>query len=129
MGSYSQPRMKTYIAGADLSAKQYHFVKISSSDDETVELAGANGRAIGVLMNDPKQGEPAEVALIGGGAKLKMDEAAAVGKYLTSSANSQGEVADAAGEHVAALLMEGASDGDIAEVLVVCFAAQASDAS
>lgn len=127
MGSHFQPNIKTYIAGADLSAKQYHLVKISSSDDEKVELAGANGKAIGVLMNAPGLNQVAEVAVIGGGANLKMDEAAAAGKYLTSSSSSQGEIADAAGEHVCALLMEAAADGDIAEVLVVCFSAYASD--
>ena len=128
MSSYPHPLMKTFIAGADLSTKQYHFVKVSSSDDKKVELAGSNGKSVGILMNAPNSGEPAEVALPGGGGKLKMDEAAATGKYITSSTSSQGEVADAAGEHVGAYMMGSAADGDIAEVMVTCFEAYNSDA-
>lgn len=125
--SYPQPNLKAFKAGADLSAKQYHFVKFDTTKDTVVACAG-NERAIGILMNKPIQGEAAEVAIIGGGAKLKISEAVGLGKLLTSTAAGQGEVADAAGEWCAALAFEDGVTNDVIAVMVIATQAQASDA-
>lgn len=53
----------TFIAGADLSAKQYHFVKLTA--DNTVEVAGAGEQAIGILQNKPTAGLAARVRVFG----------------------------------------------------------------
>lgn len=127
MAAHSEPRIYGYTAGEDLSSKQYHFVKFGA-DKETVLGAGANERAIGVLMNAPENGEQAEVALPGGGAKLKVAESVSLGKMLTSTAASKGEVADAAGEWIGAVAYEDGSSDDIVGVEVTGFQAHASDA-
>ena len=41
----------TFKAAADLSSYKYHFVYISAAN--TVNLCGANGKAIGILQNAP----------------------------------------------------------------------------
>ena len=54
-------------AGADLSAKQFHIVKIASTAGQVV-LNGTSvfaGNVVGVLMNKPASGEEAEVAIDG----------------------------------------------------------------
>ena len=79
-------------------------------------------------MNAPALGEPAEVALIGGGALLKLDEAVIAGQYITSSTASQGEKVDAAGEHCAAIADEAGADGDVIAVQVTGFSAVAAEA-
>lgn len=127
MASRSQARIKTFKAGADLSAKQYTFVKFGS-DDKTVVSCAANERAIGILQNDPVSGGAAEVALPGGGALLKVSESVALGKLLTSTAAGLGEVADAAGEWCGALAYKAGDANDVIAVEVIATQAQASDA-
>ena len=50
-------------AGADLSAKQYNFVKISGTG--VVAVAADTDVPVGVLVNNPKSGETAEVVVSG----------------------------------------------------------------
>jgi len=57
------------VAGADLSAAQYLFVKFASTAGQVKAAAATTDAAFGVLQNDPKSGEEAEVA-IGGLAKV-----------------------------------------------------------
>jgi hypothetical protein len=125
--SYIEPKIYTFTAGADLSSYKNRFVKFGA-DYETVAICGANERAIGVLMNAPESGERAEVAVIGGGAKLEIDEAVALGKLITSKALGLGEVADAGGEWCAAIAMQDGVQGDVISVNLIGMQAQASDA-
>jgi hypothetical protein len=55
----------TLVAGADLSALQYTFVKLNSSG-EAVAVAAATDVPIGVLQNAPTSGQEAEVLVVGG---------------------------------------------------------------
>lgn len=55
---------ETYIAGADLSAKQWTFV-IQNTTDRTVVSAGNGAAADGVLINDPESGAAATVVTHG----------------------------------------------------------------
>lgn len=125
--SHHPSNMKGFLAGENLSAKQYHFVKFGS-DEKTVVACGANERAIGILQNAPESGQGAEVALPGGGAYLKVSETIGLGKLLTSTGAGQGEVADAAGEWCAAMAMEAGVADDVLSVFVIATQAQASDA-
>ena len=126
MSSSRQPIIKGFRAGADLSAKQYHFVKIGTSDDQVV-AAGANEKTVGILMNAPASGELAEVA-VGGGALLKINEAVDALKLLTPTSGALGEVCDAADEWCGAIAMEGGAQNDVIEVEVAKFYASKSDA-
>lgn len=125
--SHSDPRIYSFVAGANLSALQYTFVKFGA-DNKTVAACGANERAIGILMNKPLLGERAEVALPGGGAYLKVNENIALGKLLTSTAGGLGEVADAAGEWCGAIAYQAGVQNDVIAVEVIATQAQASDA-
>lgn len=117
----------TFPASGDLSAKQYCFVTLDSNGQ--VAACGANGKAIGILQNKPDaQGEAARVRVLGT-SKLKVAEACARGKFLTSTAAGLGEVADNAGEFCGAIALEAATAAnDIIEALIVHFTAHASDA-
>jgi len=117
----------TFKAAADLSDYQFHFVKISA--DHTVNLCGANERAIGILQNEPDAANESATVRVLGVSKLVAGEGIAVGKMITSKSDGHGEVADAASEWVGALALKAASDsGDIIEVLVTHFDAYESDA-
>lgn len=52
------------IAGADLSAKQYHFVKWSANGT-VIACAGATDVPAGVLQNTPTAGDAANVCVVG----------------------------------------------------------------
>ena len=85
---------ETLIAGADLSAKQYHFTKISSANDATkgrLVLAGA-GELCFALTNAPASGDAASVKW-GGIAKVICGGAIGAGKAITSDANGQAKEA------------------------------------
>jgi len=60
----AQPLKTSAIAGADLSAKQFYFVKLSA-DNTVVVCAAATDKPIGVLQNTPVAGDAAEICVIG----------------------------------------------------------------
>jgi hypothetical protein len=74
-------------AGADLSAKQYTFVKLSGST--VISAAAATDLPIGVLLNDPTSGETAAVA-VSGVIKLKASAAISVGALVGTTATGTG---------------------------------------
>jgi hypothetical protein len=125
--SHLAPKIQSFVAGGNLSALQYTFVKFGS-DSKTVVACGANERAIGIVQNAPAAGQIAEVAVIGGGAYLKVNEVIALGKMLTSTSGGLGEVADAAGEWVGALAYQDGVQNDVINVVVIGCQAYASDA-
>lgn len=55
------------VAGADLSAKQFHIVKLASTAGQVVLNATSvfSANFCGILMNKPASGEEAEVAIDG----------------------------------------------------------------
>lgn len=74
----------TLVAGADLSADQYKFVKMDSNG-KAILVAALTDRPIGVLQNAPRSGEEAEVTIIGG-TKIKAGGTVAEGTVLKTSA-------------------------------------------
>ena len=73
------------LAGEDLSAAQFRFVKLSSG---AVVKAGAGDPVLGVLLNKPASGEIASVQ-VGGVATVAVDAAVTVDDKLMSSADGQ----------------------------------------
>lgn len=108
---------KTYVAGADLTAKQYKFVKLS--DANTVVLAEDGERAIGILQNDPYEGEAANVA-IEGISKLVVGAAgiATIQAFVASDAHGDGDLVSADKGIYNAIALETGVDNDIISVLI-----------
>tara|TARA_R100000005_G_C4983015_1_gene192192 strand:+ start:977 stop:1360 length:384 start_codon:yes stop_codon:yes gene_type:complete len=103
----------TFEAGADLSAKQYHFVKLSAAN--TVNVCSAiTDIPIGILQNKPGSGEAATVCLFGI-SKVSADGTLAAGNLIGTSADSQAD-AIAAGSDTTVYTMgqalEAAAAGD-----------------
>lgn len=114
MSSIRQPIMKTFIAGEDLSSDQYKFVKLNSSGQVVKAAAAA---AIGVLQNAPASGEPAEIALMGGGGLVKLGGTVAIQGEITSNASSVGTAA-ATTNFVAGVAMAAGVSGDVVEAFL-----------
>jgi hypothetical protein len=113
----------TLVAGADLSALQYTFVKLNSSG-QAIAVAAATDVAIGVLQNAPTSGQEAEVLVIGG-TKLVASAAATLGTALNIGTTSAGKgvalaVTDTTKYILGVYLTAPAADGDIVTALVNC---------
>jgi len=79
----------TFKAGADFSAAQFKFVKMSAAD--TVALCtGATDKPIGVLQNAPGSGGMAVVRMMGV-SKVSSDAALTVGLLIGTSADAQAD--------------------------------------
>lgn len=112
----------TLVAGADLSAKQFTFVKLNASG-EAIAAAAATDIPIGVLQNAPTSGVEAEV-LVSGGTKIVAGAAIGEGAQIGTSATGKA-VALVAGTDttkfvVGTLLTESAADGNIVTAVVNC---------
>lgn len=77
-----------FAAGADLSARQYRFGKLSAG---AVVVTGDGESALGIIDNHPALGG-AVALIVGGTAKLEMAESCSAGALLTSAANGRGRV-------------------------------------
>ena len=114
----------TLVAGADLSAKQYNFVKLNSSG-QAVAVAAATDLPIGILQNAPLSGQEAEV-LISGGSKLVLGGTVAAAAIVSPSAAGAG-VAIVHGtdttKYAVGQAITGGASGEIVTVVVNCSSA------
>lgn len=85
----SQPIALTFKAGADLSAKQFYFVKLSAADTVIV-CSAATDVPIGVLQNAPSSGGMAEVVICGI-TKVNSDAALSAGNLIGTSGDGQAD--------------------------------------
>lgn len=119
----------TFQCETDLSAKQYHFVKLDSS--EKVVAAGANDKTLGILQNVPNGSSTAPamaVVRVLGFSKLKLAETVAFGNFLTPTSTATGEVCDAAGEEFGARALTSGEASDLALVELCHGEVEATDA-
>jgi hypothetical protein len=113
----------TFVAGADLSAKQYHFVELDNGTGRVTAADNATDRPIGVLQNTPKSGEAAEV-MIAGGTKLAAGGTASPGQPVFTSASATavtlafGTTGSAA--YVLGTFVEPAAAGAITTAVINC---------
>ena len=112
----------TLPAGADLSTKQYYFVKVNSSGN-AVLCAAATDAPIGVLQNNPISGAEASIVVVGG-TKLVAGAAIAAGiKIGTDSAGkADAKVAgtDTTEYTVGQVLLASGADADVLTAVINC---------
>jgi uncharacterized protein DUF2190 len=101
-------------AGADLSAKQFHWVKESAGG---LVSCGAGDDPLGVLQNNPGNGEAATVRVMGV-SKLVADAAVAQGARVASSADGQGVTAGVNTAFAGMALAAAGAAGEIFPVLL-----------
>jgi len=122
MSQASNQIVKTFKAGEDLTSGQYLAVMIELGTSNEVIKAGtpaAEGtHVIGILQNEPDDGEAASVA-IGGTSKLIMAADCDAGEKLMSS-SGKGTPVDDDQKSVIGIALEDNAEGDggIIEVLI-----------
>ena len=89
--AYTSPGIDlgTLTAAADLSGKQYYFVKLASATTVNVCTATTD-RAIGILQNNPTSGQQAIVQIFGI-SKVVADGTIAFNNVIGTSADSQAD--------------------------------------
>lgn len=100
-------------AAADLSAKQYCFVKVTA--DDTVNTAGDGEGALGVLQDDPSVIGSACAVGIGGVTKVKFGGTVAAGELICSNADGAA-VKASAGKTVQGICLVGGASGVIGKM-------------
>ena len=82
---------QTFVAGADLSAKQYTLVTcngVTADGERTVVSPTAGAKADGVVINNPKNTQAATVVVFGR-TKVKAGGVIAAGAEVQANANGQ----------------------------------------
>lgn len=114
--------LDTYVAGADLSAKQFHIVKASAVDGKAgiVAAAAATDELLGINMDKPLSGEAAGVAAVtkGGICPVAYGGTVTVGAKLTSDAAGKAIVTVTAGNKSIGIARIAGVAGDIGEVML-----------
>lgn len=122
----AQPiKLPAFKAGADLSAKQYYFVKISAANTVVV-CAATTDKPVGVLQNKPTSGQTAEICSLGI-TKVSGDADLSVGDSIGTSADGQAAaytVTDTTKYIVGMVLADNAAAGGLATAMVNCINAR-----
>jgi hypothetical protein len=114
--------MHTSLAGltaaGTLATSQYKIVKFASTAGQVIVGALATDNLIGVLMNDPADGEAADIAVLGI-AKVQAEASQSAGAWVTSSTTGRAKVTSTGNDDVVGKLLEASTDaGDIVAILL-----------
>ena len=123
----AQIKVGQFTASADLSAKQYHFVKMSGNNTVTV-CAAITDVPIGVLQNTPSSGQAAEVCLFGI-SKVVADGTLAAGNVIGTSADGQADAIAAGTDttvYTMGIALNAAAAGDTVEAFINTTAGRAA---
>jgi hypothetical protein len=108
------------VATGDLSSYQYYLVKAASTAGAVKIVAAATDEPIGVLYNEPTDGQAAKVAA-GGVVKVQVGGTITWGTNVYVIPNSTGKVAASSTDkdNVVGIYVDGntAADGDVRSIL------------
>ena len=107
------------LAGANLSAKQYFVVIWASTAGEVVAAADPDVGVLGLLQNDPADGEAADVAVSGIAKGICESTAIAYGDKVTTNSTGELQKTTTDEDMIVGIALEASSAvGDIIRVLV-----------
>lgn len=119
--SHELPQFKLglYVANADLSAKQFYFVKmVNSSGIGKVDLTGTNGESLlGVLQNKPTAGQVAEVMVQGVSKITAGGSITAAGRVMTDN-TGKAIAAATTGSHAIGFIVDTVASGDLGSIIL-----------
>lgn len=110
-------RVGTVDAGADLTAKQFHCVKLNGSG-KFVSGSASGEKIVGILQNKPDSGEVADV-MINGVSKAVAGAAIAAGAQIMANASGRVITAATTGSTIIGWALDAASaDGEIISIIL-----------
>lgn len=105
---------RSFEAGVDLSAKQYHFVSVSS--DGQIDPTGDGAIAVGVLQNAPSAVGDAAAVATAGSTKIAFGGTVANGAAVSSDAAGKAVTA-ATGDIILGTAALGGASGEIGTIV------------
>lgn len=116
MTSFRQGDYDSREAGADLSTKQYYIVK-TDANGKYILATAATDALRGVLVNAPKLGDTADVAIVNGSGTFKVLAGGTIAKddFLTTDAAGKAIATTTTGNRVFGRAVAAAVSGDIVE--------------
>jgi hypothetical protein len=117
--SYKASQIRdTFLAAADLSAKQYHLMRMS--DGKTINQASnaAGLHNIGVLQNKPAAAGRAATLCLGGVSKVVAGAAITAPALLMSNGSGRAITATSGGTIVGLAKVDAAADGDVIAAVI-----------
>lgn len=105
---------ETFVANADLSAKQFYLVVNSTGN--RVGVSGAGAAAAGVLQDKPQSGEFGTVTILGR-SRVRAGDTITAGGLFASDATGTA-VAVTSGAYAAGLALTGVASGGIFDGLI-----------
>lgn len=107
---------RTFVAGEDLSAAQFHFVTLES--DGNVDLADSAGEnCVGVLLNSPAAAAAATVAMTG---KVMVEAGDTIAAGASVATNAAGEAVTAGSTNIImGYALEAAVDGQVMAIELI----------
>src|SRR5512146_814496 len=109
----------SFVAASDISASQYKVAQIASTAGEVKIGTSATSLIIGVLVNDPTEGQPALVQ-VGGVAKVLAETSVTAGSKLTCSSTGRVKTTTTGGYHMVGTALEASSKaGDLIRIIVL----------
>lgn len=124
MSGFTRDAKKAFNAGADLSAKQFYGVKLSSGN--VVVMAAETDECIGILQNAPVQNDTADVLLLNAQGTTKMIAGGAIsaGARVSCAAGGKGQAVTQASagaqptkRAIGIAVTAAAADGDTFELM------------
>jgi hypothetical protein len=122
MASTLAPKIQTFACDAAITKGMA--IKKGTDKDHVAKGAANTDKVFGAALNTTTKAEDAcEVGVIGGGASVLLGETVTAGAYLVSHTDGTWVKANAAGDHVGAIAMEGGDSGALIDAIIVCFEA------
>lgn len=107
------------VASGDLSAVQWQPVKAASTAGAVVACSAVTDAVLGILVNDPTSGQPAEI-VCAGNTKAKFAASVTYGAKLTPNSTGYLAVSSTANDQVVGIALEASnSAGEIHPMFVV----------
>lgn len=119
MATFQPDERGSFKAAADLSAKNYHALKLNTNGDVVLATAGTDP-IIGVLDGETKLGHTADVVFINGAGSFKVKAGAAIAAGALITADASGKAVTATtGDRAFGRALYAAVDGEIFECMKV----------
>jgi len=113
------------LAGADLSALQFYFVKKNTTANQVAAPTVDGEVVIGVLQNKPSAAGHTATVAFSGVTKVECGENLAAGDYVGTDNTGRAKKIDVSatgadvGDYIAGVVLEGASTGERASILLL----------
>ena len=106
------------LAGASQTSNQFKVMKFASTAGEVIIGAAGSDSCIGILLNNPADGEPAEIAALGVTWALA-ETGVTAGDHLACSATGRVKTTTSANDHVLGVAIDASSSaGDKIRIIL-----------